>query len=41
MMALQQFIVGVIGRTWWQLVQLFAVPFALAVTLQWVGGKIR
>ena len=35
------YLARVIGRTWWQLVQLFAVPFALAVALQWVGGKIR
>ena len=35
------YLAGVIGRTWWQLVQLFAVSFALAVMLQWVGGKIR
>ena len=36
-----QYIAGVIGRTWWQLMQLFAVPFVLAVALQWVGGMIR
>ena len=36
-----QYVPGVIGRTWWQLFQLFAVPFALAVALQWVGGIIR
>ena len=34
-------IVGAIERTWWQLVQLFAVPFALAVALQWIGDRIR
>ena len=38
---MMHYIVGVIGRTWWQLFQLFAVPFTLAVALQWVGGKIR
>ena len=36
-----QYIAGVIGRTWWQLFQLFAVPFALAMIMQWVGGRIR
>ena len=36
-----QYIAGVIGRTCWQLVQLFAVPFTLAVALQWVGSLIR
>ena len=36
-----QYIVGVIGRTWWQLSQLFAVPIVLAMALQWVGGQIR
>lgn len=35
------YIAGVLGRTWWQLFQLFAVPFALAMVLQWVGDKIR
>ena len=35
------YIAEVIGRTWWQLMQLFAVPFALAVALQWVGRRIR
>ena len=35
------YIAGVIERTWWQLFQLFAVPFALAVALQVVGWFIR
>ena len=35
------YIAEAIGRTWWQLFQLFAVPFALAVGLQWVGSRIR
>lgn len=35
------YIAGVIGRTWWQLFQLFAMPFALAMALQLVGGRIR
>ena len=38
---IMQYIVGVIGRTWWQLSQLFAVPIVLAMALQWVGGQIR
>jgi hypothetical protein len=36
-----QYIMGVVGRTLWQLFQLFAVPFVLAVALQWVGNMIR
>lgn len=36
-----QYLSGVFGRAWWQLFQLFAVPFAIAVALQWVGYKIR
>lgn len=29
------------GRFVWQVVQLFGIPFALAVALQHVGGRIR
>ena len=29
------------GRIVWQVVQLFGIPFALAVALQYVGGRIR
>ena len=36
-----QYLAGVFERTLWQLMQLFAVPFALAVALQWVGHRIR
>lgn len=35
------YVAGIIGRTWWQLFQLFAMPFALAMALQWIGDKIR
>ena len=41
MTTITQYIAGVIGRVWWQLAQLFAVPFALAVALQCVGRLIR
>lgn len=40
MATITQYIAGVIGRVWWQLAQLFAVPFALAVALQCVGRLI-
>ena len=36
-----QYLIDAVRRTWWQLFQLFAVPFVLAVALQWVGRRIR
>ena len=41
MISVYDYIAGVIGRTWWQLFQLFAVPFVLAIALQCVGRLIR
>ena len=38
---LLDYIIGVIGQTWWQLFQLFAVSSVLAIALQWVEDGIR
>lgn len=35
------YLTDVLGRFVWQVVQLFGIPFALAVVLQYVGGRIR
>ena len=37
---LLDYIIGVIVQIWWQLFQLFAVSFVLAIALQWVGDRI-
>ena len=41
MAAIQHYLAGVFGRTWWQLIQLFAIPVILAVALHWVSRLIR
>ena len=35
------YVINVLARTWWQLFQLFTMPFVLAMALQWVGHRIR
>ena len=41
MHAVSSYFFDLIGRMWWQIFQLFAVPISLAILLQLVGSKIR